>query len=675
MVSNYRMKKICFYIISLLFVVIISCTKEDFDTNDISDQYLQPTVDLPILYGEISMIQVFDQYCSNIIEKPEDIGNNNSSNVFNLYHFLYRQDSILKINISDILNPGFSITKKYNINQLTFTSLKSGDNILVEGAGSISFTSPDYNFINAQETTLKINAISTGFTGTISGDITTNGYTDQGVAINETIGSLSLNLSTGTASQTITLNNKLIGSQIQFSNINPTLLAGQSVSLTLSLLNSKIKNATLNTDPTIVPISEAFTTLYKNIADDENLNLIRFKDGFISCQIDNSTSMYVSNSTLFFDFTSNATPISNIFSNVSSNTETTANVNLAGTYLNIDQATTPRETNISHNISFSKSSDSYNINNDDYISLTYTYNCKSTDFEYVNGYLGNSSILLADKSNSINIDLFNSNVNKLTVMKSYCKIFYKNDFSFPFRSVINLTGVNNLGNEVSLNINNGNPIDFKPSIANVSTIDSIDITDDNSDITPFIKNSPTTIKTGGTGYVNYDNNTSNTSQLNSDSELYADIEFDIPLYLSLDSAIIRDTIPFNIRIFDNQINEIKGTFYAMNQFPMEMFATFFLYDTINKVKLGQFKTLSNIPVIWAPPIKVDGRVDTDKIVESKVEFIIDSITANKFKNTNSIIIDMKANTNWYMNDGIYFFSDYNLKYAIRLEGTKVNIKL
>ena len=670
------MKKICFYIIGLLSVVIISCTKEDFSTKDISDQYLQPTVDLPILYGEISMIQVFDQYSSNIVEKPEDIGNNNLSNIYNLYHFLYRQDSVIKIGISDIFNPSFSITKKYNISQLTFTSLKSGDNTLTAGSNSISFTSPEYNFINAQETSLKINAISSGFTGIISCDITTNGITDQGEVINQTIGTLSLNLSTGIASQSITLSNKLIGSEIQFSNINPTLSSGQSVSFTLSLINSKILEATLKTEPTIAPISEAFSTLYKNIADDENLNLIRFKDGLINCQIDNSTNMYISNSALFFDITNNATPLCNISSSISPNTQTTANINLAGTYLNIDKSTTPRENNISHNISFSASTASYNVNNDDYVSITYTYNCKATDLEYVNGYLGNSTIVLNNQSNDINIELFNSNTNKLAVMKSYCKIFYNNNFSFPFKSALNFIGINNLGNEVSLNINNGNPIEFTPSsIAGISYIDSIDITDNNSSITSFIKNSPTTIKTGGTGYINYDNNTSNTSQLNSDSELYADIEFDIPLYLSLDSAIIRDTIPFNFRVFDNQINEIKGTFYAINQFPMEMFATFFLYDTINKEKLGQFKTLNNDPIIWGPPIKFDGRVDTDKIVESKVEFIIDSITANKFKNTNSIIIDMRANTNWYMNDGIYFFSDYNLKYSIRLEGTKVNIKL
>jgi len=175
---------------------------------------------------------------------------------------------------------------------------------------------------------------------------------------------------------------------------------------------------------------------------------------------------------------------------------------------------------------------------------------------------------------------------------------------------------------------------------------SIPLNNTNSNIQDLIETLPDTFSLKLNAFMNKGKSASDFSQfLNTNYGIDAWLNATVPLNLAIENLLFRDTIPFNFDDFDrgNQLNSGSLKVIASNHYPFAADLKIYIVEDNNFVSDTLFSNQS----IAAAIISNDGNVIEAK--ESQVEIILEPAVFDKFRATQSLVIEVQFNTPSYPN--------------------------
>lgn len=702
------MRNIVIFLLLLTFILSSSCVKEKFDGETFGkDNHLSPKVDLALVYGTLTPKDLFDQYSDSIKLTPDD--------GFGITTLVYRSDNFATITSSDYINISTQASStvtfaNHSLPEYTFdpiaislydiklnsTTTPSYYDQLVNGAvidipahtdfvglsdGNRSTETDKFTFIELASGKCEVTATNNlDIPVTVKAELWSGGEKLDESPISRKLGDMSFILtSSNTAINQFDLADVAVGKKLFLRNIQYMFEAKTGVTVNLSSnvsIAAVIKNAIAkeaNIASEAKKIYDATYSVALPFPDDARISILEMAGGEISMKITNNSDMSIKYyATLPMVTKSDEVQKGDI--NISKQSNNNLGFDLTGTKARFSYVTTGNAIQVQQKIEVLPKDGFVHLTATGNAVIEYTITHQSSDITKVEGYLGKKVYDVSEKT--MKIPFFELIPDNLEIITPVAKIYYRNRFGIPIQGNFNITGTNNNGDIYDLDEGKDNSglIDFEYPISPIDPVtEVIELNETNSRVREFITGKPNTVTTSGKITFNSAQDNTVMNKLTPTDSLTVSLHFEMPMYVKFSNIILRDTLPMNFTLKETAVQEISGVCLIKNEFPVEMFVEFILYDNVNKLELGRL--VPKKMLLTRPPLFPSGRVDTSKVVVNEVPFIIPERLVDKFIQANSIIVEMKSTTPDWPEGGSKFYSDYKLSYYIELRDLELDLKL
>ncbi|GEM_PF-5069757 len=701
------MRNIVIFLLILTSFLSSSCVKEKFDGETFGkDNHLAPKVDLALVYGTLTSKDLFDQYSDSMKLTPDE--------GFGITTLVYRNDNLATITSSDYISiskeDNSSVTfGNYSLPEFIFdpisislydmkiNSTPTPDyyNDIANGAvvditnqgfinlaeGNRSSENDKYTFIDLVSGKCEVKATNNlNIPVTVKAELWSTGVRPDETQINYKVGDMSFILtSSNTAVNQFDLAGAVLGNKLFLRNIQymfenkdgVTINLSSDVSIVASIKSAVAKEANIASGAK--KVFDAIHSVALPFPDDARISIIDMVGGEMSIKITNNSNMNIRYyATLPMVTQSDEALAKDI--NISKQSNNNIGFELKNTKMRFSYVTTGNAIQVHQKVEIIPDKGFVYLTATGNLGIEYSITHASKDISNVEGYLGKKVYNITESV--IKIPFFDLIPDNLDIITPIGKIYYRNSFSIPIQGNFSIIGTDNSGNtyDIEEGKDKGGVIDFSYPISHLDPVtEVIELNETNSRVREFITGKPSKVTSTGTITFNSEQDNTILNKITPTDSLTVSLHFEIPMYVKFSNIMLRDTLPMRFTLKETVTEEIKGVCIIKNQFPVEMFVEFVLYDKVNKLELGRL--VPRKMLLTRPPLLPGGRVDTSKVVSNEVPFVIPERMIDKFKEANSIIVEMKSTTPDWPEGGSKFYSDYKLSYYIELRDLGLDLKL
>ncbi len=287
------------------------------------------------------------------------------------------------------------------------------------------------------------------------------------------------------------------------------------------------------------------------------------------------------------------------------------------------------------------------------------------DFDYVKGYLGNQTESIDQDSVILEIEEVLDHISgQFRLVDPIIRVEYTNSFGFPVR--INLDGVAKRGtSQIDLDLN---PflLDYPVSLTNREVSSSFVINKSNSKLPEFISLPPTSIYFSGDAAVNPSGNDGlRNNYLFGNSKFIASLEFELPMELWMKDLVFTDTLDnfldFGEDFSADDIKDLKLEIESENMFPMQAGIEIVLLDSVTGLPIDNIVADQ---LISASAVDANGKSTVAAKTVTTIE--LDNEFFNAATKAGDIVIKFKMNTTDNGTKPVRIYSDYYLKFKVRV---------
>lgn len=686
-----------FLLITLIALSFTSCLKDKYDLQNLDTTGYHPGVAAPLVNTDL----VLGDLISKVDTKYIAPDNNN------LLHLTY-SSTLFSYNVADLIDvPAQNISQSFSLSNFSIPNINTSTSVTL-GAVVANMSNPQKTTLqNANGSNAPFPAIpaqsggsfnvpalsgfnsATFYQGTLSLSITNNWPVQlSNVQIeirnqgnNSLIGTFNYpSISAlGSASQSINLAGKTMSSSVKMviaSFSSPgTLPASVAIDLSddlvmdISTANIGVLNAVA-----VLPSQQVLNqTIETNItmANGEQLNTIILKQGQISYDINYGVREDAQVTITLPYVTKNGNPFSqvlNLNSNQVSATNISGSFDLSGYTFDLTGA--GNKTNyLPAIITADVISSNTPVPIDTADAVTANITIDNIEFSYVDGYLGNQSIVVP--LDTLDFSLFSKNLGiNVSLADPQITLKLKNSVGIPING--DLSALSVIGE-------NGNTIPFT-GIANPLVINSpgavgqtattnIAINKNTSNITTVLTSNPKSIIYGLTGSTNPNGFAINF--LTDSSSIDVSMEMDIPLYGSVSGFVIKDTIAFPAEAFKN-VHTATLRSIITNEFPIECGVQMYFLDGSHAMIDSLFASGYEQIV---PSSTIDGNGELVSASAPKTtDMSVDATMVEKLKAAKYIVVATTLATANNGTQAAKFYSTYKMNVKLGILA-KVNIDL
>lgn len=316
----------------------------------------------------------------------------------------------------------------------------------------------------------------------------------------------------------------------------------------------------------------------------------------------------------------------------------------------LDATTNLKNNKFAFKISFSKQNIGDNSNNIGGISLS----AQLSDLTYIKGTLNQTPLTVDPQTFGLNMGIFKLGAEGTILYDNPSfEITYTN--STPFNALItpNITGINSSINS-SIELETTPFLIKKRASTNTATIDTIKYNKGNSNIKEFVNNTPDTLQFSGSGLINPANENNEISEISGSQGIYLGYNLNLPLQISVDSLIVKDTVDFDNTEFLDMVKRSTITTINTNGFPFEA-------RTILQFCDDAFSILDTLQLqlVNAAPVDSKGYVIDELIQTISEDRELTSTKLENFKKSKHIILVTIIFTTNYNTNKMVVIQDKN----------------
>lgn len=662
----------------LVFLFLISCNK-DFDK--IKLPVYSPNLMVPLLQTALSL--------EDVIDTGENIQYDNNG----LFHFVYSDDSIISINVSDIVTfpEQTPDSKHYQLGNIRVPyKTFSNSNTLGE---LINYIDPVTKaWFEANDGTSQIVAPFASTSSKITNeniDFINNVHLESGEIIFEITNSFPFDIimnygirNNGEATYIAQVTNFLIPANTrETSTID---ISGKDISGTVDLVIISFGSPG-TASPVDIDLSDqiSFYSLMQNMETSSGSAKIQeqvFKDDVLTFNFEVNTGYEIEqidfkNTTLNYTITSNIQtdilvavklPETKYKSNdlefkdgiiVSYNggAPQQGSIDLSDTYTIFNN---PNEFTVLYQVSLFENNNFVPFTSTDDISID--MGLSTVDYTLVKGTFGSEEFTVDPDQMDFEIDFFNKLDGALEFENPTLTLTYQNSIGMPIAMVLDLVGEDKEGTQQALNyLDNGNDTLYfnSPTIVGETYNGEIVFDNDNSDIGDILSLPPVQLNYAGTVVSNTFGEASSNFVTDTSSFILG-FEMDVPVSIKADNIVFQDTIDIDIEDdLGEDIVDADITAVIQNGFPFDLELSLILVDSVSPSTFNILETI-NIGDVASATVDASGNVTEPSTNELNVS--IGQTTFDNLQLANKAFIVANGST---YNDGqqpVKLYSTYNV---------------
>lgn len=273
-------------------------------------------------------------------------------------------------------------------------------------------------------------------------------------------------------------------------------------------------------------------------------------------------------------------------------------------------------------------------------SLDFTLDLSDFTIGYATGFFGVREVITRKQFN-IDYDIFDMLAGDFRFTSPSIRFFYENSLGIPFFLNFDLEGRSSDGTGQVMLPGEGYPgIEIGPAGGpSGNTSGEILLGRDASEVIEFVSLPPSGITFESFTIRNPKGDTGTPNFITSGSLLKMDMEIDVPLEMELTDLLLSDTIGIDFSTED--IESLLLDMEAANGFPLGLSVDLSLYDSVRNVVLHTFE---DIVLMKAAPVQGNGIVEPGSTSSSVAGIEISGSTVDHLRNAGHIIITARVNT-------------------------------
>ncbi|MGF1584905.1 MAG: hypothetical protein ACFCUM_06260 [Bacteroidales bacterium] len=288
---------------------------------------------------------------------------------------------------------------------------------------------------------------------------------------------------------------------------------------------------------------------------------------------------------------------------------------------------------------------------------------------HVTGYFGKDQFTLDEEEYELGFDLFRKITGDFRITNPSMRIFYSNSIGVPMNLSFNIRGESADGNKEAdlLGIAHEGFTLSVPGQPGEMAEGEILLDRETSGIVDFISLPPSAITIAATTFVNPEGKTSVPNFISSESSFQMGMEIELPLEMQLANLGLTDTIPIDINPGDLDIIEnLILSLDVYNNFPLGAGIDVILYDSVAGAVLHTFE---NILLAGAAGVDADGIASPGNGTVTHASAEVTGVVVDHLKQATHIIVSALMNTGMHNGQQIpvKFRTTDNLDFTIRLK--------
>lgn len=301
-----------------------------------------------------------------------------------------------------------------------------------------------------------------------------------------------------------------------------------------------------------------------------------------------------------------------------------------------------------------------------------TMEFNNIEFEAVFGYLGDYEILLSN--GSVQIDLFNEEIagGKVKFADPQFRLAIENSYGVPVEiELSNVSTYSSIEDVTTPIVFNGvNPFSIEaPLMSQIgdTVVTNIEINKDNCNIDQAIQTSPKYLYYTARARTNPQGPTVRDNFVTSRSNMKADIEVVLPIWINAGGFALEDTTDFNFQeeVGDDvdMVDYFRLTLDATNGLPLDVIMQAYFADENYNIIDSLFR---EDKLFIAASLDTNGKVSNPQLRSKSVEFTRDRLQS--IKETKYLFVRASANTtNWDMDEYVKFYSYYAVDFKVKVK--------